>query len=83
MEECLIWPCLQLKRKMETMREARSIAAKLASVKTLGAHSKEEETDSASSWVEQLRVKDQQRKLAEQRVCESTCYGDYQPSPFI
>ena len=50
------------------MREARNITRKLASVETLGARNKGEQEESVSSWVEQMRAKDQERKLAEQRV---------------
>lgn len=50
------------------MRETRRITHKLASVETLGAHSKRVEEEDASTWVQQMRTKDRQRKLAEQRV---------------
>ena len=63
----------QLKEKMETMKETRRIAHKLGSVETLGAQGKGEELD-VKTWVQQMRAKDEERKLAEQRV--GVCHGN-------
>ena len=59
--------CLQIREKLELMRESRNLAKKLAGVQGLGKDTGGAQ-ESTSDWVQKMRDKEKEKKLAEQRV---------------
>ena len=63
----------QLREKLETMKESRELAKKLATVRSLGDISDSVDEDT-SAWVERMRDKEKEKKLAEERVSVLVLY---------